>query len=287
MKWLFFKLLMVLLMLFSLNSCKTINIKEQDAFDAKKTVTADLLKSTGIAVDEITFQPDDTTLIHAWYLTREDARGTVLYLGGNGFLLAIAGDILGSIYEQGMNVFAFDYRGYGQSSGRPSVDGLKHDAQAAYQYITTQKQIHPDQLIIHGHSMGSMLALWLANQNPAAGVVLESPVTDVKDLTDRLVPFFLKPFISFKLDEELLQVSNREEIKKLEKPVLIITGEDDQVTPKEMAEDLYKKAVVSRKNLYIIEDGGHNDLPLKNVYKEQLAIFYNGLLEPGLTRQEK
>ena len=264
----------LILLLFS---CTTIPIRERDAFDAKRTVTADDLRRRGMALQEITFSSDDTVQLKAWYLSREDARGTVLYLGGNGFLLAISEEILSAIHAQGMNVFAFDYRGYGRSSGKPSVQGLKKDVRAAYAYLTGQLGVSPDRLVIHGHSLGTVFTLWLANQNQAAGVVLESPFTDAKDLTNRLVPTLLKPFVRFDIDEALLEDSNLEQITRLQKPLLIVTGADDPITPKVMAEMLYQRATVKDKNLVIIDKGGHNDLPVIETYRHALSDFYKSL----------
>lgn len=268
------RLLIIFLMGVVSLSCTTIKIQERDAFDAKKTVTANDFAREGIKIDELYFNSDDTTRIRAWHLQHEKPKGTVLYLGGNGFLLAISRDILTSIYNQKVNVFAFDYRGYGQSAGKPSVKGIKRDAQSAYNYIIEKVRVQQQNLIIHGHSMGSFFALWLANNNPAAAVVLESPITNVEDLTDRLVPWMVKPFISFEIDPQLANENNLTEIIKLQKPVLIISGENDNITPKGMAETLYEEAKVFEKELVIIEDGGHNNLPLNMDYQSELKIFY-------------
>jgi fermentation-respiration switch protein FrsA (DUF1100 family) len=58
-------------------------------------------------------------------------------------------------------------------------------------------------------------------------------------------------------------------------PLLIITGQNDQITPKEMAEELYETAIVEQKSLTIIENGGHNDLPVKAEYKKVLNEFFS------------
>ena len=264
-------------------SCTKIKIEESDAFDAKKTVTVDYFREKGIALEEVSFCSDETATLNAWYFTQDRARGTVIYFGGTGFLLAISGDIIMSIFEQGMNVFAFDYRGYGESTGKPSVQGLKRDVKAAYDYLSNRQEVNPDKLILHGHSMGTIFAVWLANNNDAAGVVLESPITDAKDLTQGFVPNLLRPFISFDIDEALLELSNLREIGRLQKPVLIITGSDDKITPMAMAEKLYKKAKISEKKLYIIDGGGHNDLPLRKEYKKELFAFFQKTLGENQT----
>lgn len=268
-------------------SCTTIKIQEKDAFDAKKTVSAVDFKQKGIDIEELYISSDDTTKIRAWYLKQENSKGTVLYFGGNGFLLAIAGDIIGCIFEQGMDVFAFDYRGYGKSSGNPTIQGLKLDAQAVYDYLVKKRNVNPEQLIVHGHSMGTFFSLFTVNNNESKGLVLESPITDAEDLTNRLVPSLVKPFVLFEIDDALRQESNLKQIEKLQIPVLIITGANDNITPKEMAEVLFEKAETQDKKLYIIEKGGHNDLPLKIEYKKELARFYSKILKDDRPTKNK
>ncbi len=264
----------ILLTVFIL-SCTTISINERDAFDAKRTVTIDDFRRNGIAIELITFKSGDTLPLKGWYLSHPQPRGTVLYLGGNGFLLAISQDILTAIYKQKMNVFAFDYRGYGQSSGEPSIAGLKDDAWSAYNYLIETKNTEPERLIIQGHSLGTFLALWLANRMPAAGLILESPLTDAEDMTDRLIPWFLDPFISFEIDPVLRRESNTSAIKNLKNPLLIVSGINDKITPVGMAEKLYETAQVNNKKLVLIENGEHNNLPLTPKYRNAINDFYD------------
>jgi hypothetical protein len=222
----------------------------------------------------VSFSSDTAVTLKGWFLQHPDARGTVLYFGGNGYLLAISYDMLMANYRHGMNVFSFDYRGYGQSSGEPSIDGLKRDAVAAYDLVTQELGIPSDRLILHGHSLGSFLALYISTQREVKAVVLESPVSDVKDWTNKMVPFLLKPFVRFEIDEALTKESNLEMIRNLNKPLLIVTGKQDKITPVEMSKTIFESAVIDRKKLVIVEDGGHNDLPGKPAYLNALAAFY-------------
>ena len=260
-------------------SCVTIPIRERDAFDNKKTVTLEELTRQGLSVASVTLFPDDSTFLRGWWLTRPDAMGTVLYLGGNGFLLTISKDILTAIYGQKVNVLAFDYRGYGESRGMPTVAGLKRDALAAYHWLVQEKKIAPEKLVLHGHSIGTFMALHVASKNPAAGLVLESPITNAKDLTGKMVPWILKPLVNFKIDAALLQDDNRIMVTGLSLPVLLITGAEDKITPSSMAKELYDKSASPEKTLRIIPRGGHNDLPLFIEYRNEIGGFYRIVLQ--------
>jgi fermentation-respiration switch protein FrsA (DUF1100 family) len=266
---------LALLCIAFLLSCTTIDIREADAFAGKKTVDAADMRQRGMPLREFYLAVNDSVNLRVWHLENPAAGATVLYFGGNGFFLAISGDILSAIYDQGVSVLAFDYRGYGKSTGTPSVAGILEDANTVYQYLRRDQALTAEQIIIHGHSMGSALALWLANRQPVAAVVLESPLTDAEDVMGRLVPTLLKPFIRVQIDSSLLEVSNLREIERLQQPLLIIGGEKDQITPPEMAELLYGKAPVSDKDILLLPTGDHNNLPLLNAYRQKLSQFYS------------
>jgi fermentation-respiration switch protein FrsA (DUF1100 family) len=122
--------------------------------------------------------------------------------------------------------------------------------------------------------LGSFIASYVATQREAAGLVLECPITHAKDWTGRLVPWLLKPLVRFDIDPALLENNNLERLSTIEMPLLIFAGEEDQVTPPGMAEELFEAAKSRHKQSVIIEQGGHNDLPQKEAYRNGLKAFY-------------
>jgi esterase/lipase len=186
--------------------------------------------------------------------------------------------IIKSIIDQYVNLLVFDYRGYGENPGSPTVSGLKTDGLAAHDFLINEKQIDPQKLIIHGHSMGGTIASYVASERQAAGLVLECPITDTKDWTGMLVPWFLKPFVKFEIEPSLLENSNINRLSMIEKALLIFAGSNDQVTPSRMAEKLFETAKSGDKQLKIIENGGHNDMPQRNEYRKALNEFYKKIL---------
>ena len=260
-------------------SCTTIELTEQDAFDVKRTIDAQWFQDRDYGFETVTFTSGDSLELNGWFIRHPQARGTVLYCGGNGFVRVTSHHIIRSIIERRVNLLVFDYRGYGKNPGEPSVRGLQLDALGAYEFLTAERNIAPESLVIHGHSLGSYIAAFLADSKPATGLVLESPITDAKDWTGRLVPWFLKPFVKFDIEPVLLENSNTARLAELQLPLLIIAGDDDPVTPASMAETLYDVAASDPKELVIIENGGHNDLPTRQVYFEALDQFYSTVFE--------
>lgn len=263
-------------------SCTTIDITEQDAFDNHRTVTPESFRSDVFMLTETQITSSDGETLNAWWFTQEDAEATVLYFGGNGFLLVKALPWIRHFEQLPVNVLMFDYRGYGLSSGSPSVDGLINDSRSAFTYLTESQGVNEDSIILHGHSMGSFMAARLANDTNAAGYILESPISNVREWTRGLVPWLLRPFIRFSVDDAIGSQNNVKNVETTQMPLLIVTGRDDQVTPKMMAKKLYESSASPLKSLEIIPNGGHNDLPEFQEYTRSYREFLQSLF-PDLT----
>ena len=83
--------------------------------------------------------------------------------------------------DLGINLFAFDYRGFGESSGTPDERGLYDDATASYQFLIRSLGVPPERIVLFGHSLGSGVAIELASRVPAAGLIVEGAYTSVVD----------------------------------------------------------------------------------------------------------
>ena len=268
-------LIILILLILTINSCTTVHIRERDAFDVKRTISTTYFNNQNLELTEVTFPTSDSLALNGWFIKNSNARGTILYFGGNGFVRVASYHIITTLLQQPVNLLVFDYRGYGQNPGVPSVEGLKLDGLAAYDYLSTEEKIAPNSIILHGHSLGSFIATFVATQRSAAGLILECPITDAKDWTKRLLPWFFKPLVKFDIDPVLLANSNLKRIQTLELPLLFLAGEKDNITPASMTEKLYETAISNHKQIKIIEDGGHNDLPQQQAYQQELTTFLN------------
>ncbi len=263
--------------LFVLQACTTIEISEGDAFDAHRTITPATFNISPFTLNEIEMETEDGETLNGWYLTRETAKATVVYYGGNGFLMVKSRPLIQAYANMDVNLLLFDYRGYGLSSGDPTVDGVKADARRAYEYADEQRSSDGQSMIVHGHSMGAFLASKIAGENNVGGYILESPVSEVKQWTKRVVPWILRPFVRFDIADEIAAQSNLENVSKVESPLLIIGGTGDEVTPFSMAEDVYAASASESKKLVEIEGGTHNDLPTYSKYRDELKDFVQDL----------
>lgn len=258
-------------------SCATIDITERDAFDAQRTVTPETFNIEPYRLHDITLQTEDGEGLDAWFLERDDAQATVVYYGGNGFLMVISRSLIEAYRDIPVNIMLFDYRGYGRSTGTASVRGLQTDSRVAYNYARSGAPSPQETIIVHGHSMGSFLAAIITDENEVAGYILESPITEVNQWTRRLVPWIARPFVRFRIDQPIQEQNNLERVARISAPVLITGGAFDDVTPFRMATELHEASASSQKRLVEIAGAKHNDLPRFRQYREALATFYAGL----------
>lgn len=266
-------IILTITILLSVISCTTIEITESDAFDAHRTITPATFDVNAFNFQQHTIETEDGESLDAWFLQRDDAVATVLYLGGNGFLMVKSRPLIQAYATLPVNLLLIDYRGYGLSSGDPTVKGVQEDARSAYRFITSDAVPQTDKIFVHGHSIGSFLSALITEENSVDGYILESPVTDVNQWTKRLVPWIMRPFIRFQIDEDVKAQSNSEKVASITTPLLIMSGTADDVTPIRMAEELYEKSFSTQKKIVKISGGGHNNLPNTTIYRQSLREF--------------
>ena len=188
----------------------------------------------------------DSEQISAIYLPNPKAAYTLLYIHGNAEDLGDVRFLLERLHSWGFSVFAYDYRGYGTSDGMPSERNAYQDANAAYNYLTQQLKVSPNQVIVYGRSVGGGSATELANRHPVAGLILESTFTSAFRV---VVPFPLLPFDKF---------PNLVKLRKVRCPVLVMHGQADLTIPFQHGERLYQAAPQPKEFLWVAE-AGHNN----------------------------
>lgn len=155
----------------------------------------------GIPYEFIHFGPDEsaTPQLTGWWIPSAPngryAQTTLLFLPGADGSLVNSIPTLATLHNLGINVFAFDYRGYGQSAAtHPNQQNMTHDAEAAWQYLTTSRKIPGQQLIPYGTGIGAPLAAYLAATHPPIpALILDAPQADLldaarRDPRSRLIP---------------------------------------------------------------------------------------------------
>jgi hypothetical protein len=232
-----------------------------------------------LTFEKVSFKTADDVKLFGWYIPAENAKYTVLFCHGNGGNIAHRLDTINFLNELGLNCFIFDYRGYGKSRGKPTEQGTYFDAEAAYIWLTENKKIPPQQIIIFGRSLGGSIGAYLAGKVPCKGIVLESTFTSYVDMGRKFYPYMpVKLFASF-------SYRTIDYIKQINVPMLIIHSRNDELVPFEFGLRLYDAANEPKEFIEI--DGSHNDgfLFSGELYKQAWQTWLKKL--PQLTPETK
>jgi fermentation-respiration switch protein FrsA (DUF1100 family) len=215
---------------------------------------------SGVKFDKVTLPLNGDQLAGWWVPSEEPQAKTLLYLHGNAANVAANLQQVLRLRSTGLNVFIIDYRGYGESTGGPPREKLLYeDAERAWKYLVTERNIPPADVAIYGHSLGGAIAIDLASKHPEAGVLItESTFTSIADAADR-PPFCYLP-IRLIVTERFDSISK---IGSIHLPKLILQGDDDTMLPPRMARQLYD-AAPEPKQLALIPGGGHEDSAVAN-----------------------
>ena len=170
----------------------------------------------GMDYEEINLDTTDGEHLHAWYIPHSQARATLLFAHGNAGNISHRLDSIQVFHDLGLNVLIFDYRGYGQSTGKPGENGTYRDAEAAWAYLTETRGIDPGKIILFGRSLGAAVIADLATRTEPAGVILESAFLSVPDMAATIYPWLpVRWLASYRYD-------NGDKVTRITQPLLII-----------------------------------------------------------------
>lgn len=205
----------------------------------------------GLAFEAVRIETPDGETLAGWFVPASKARGTLLYLHGNGGNIGHRLDRIEVFHRLGLNVFIIDYRGYGTSTGRPGEEGTYRDALAAWTYLTQRKRLTPERIVLFGESLGGSIAAWLAARHAPAGLVLYASFTSVPDMARALYPMFPATWLA------RYRYDTRTALGSVTSPVLIMHSPEDEIVPFSHAQALLASAR-GPKRLVALR-GGHNE----------------------------
>ncbi len=199
--------------------------------------------------------------IYGYFIRSSDPAQTsvVLYNHGNRDHLQFYWDRAEHFYVMGLNVFIYDYQGYGMSEGTTSEEGIYSDATAAYQYLRTTKGFADSSIAVYGFSLGGAPATYLASTvfTPRR-LVLEAAFASTTALVQS--GSLLDIPSSFVMEGEF---NNAERIKRVTSPVLIIHGIDDTFIDMEKNGKVNFRNANEPKRFIAVSGAGHSDIPVK------------------------
>ncbi len=227
-----------------------------------------------LAFEDIFMATDDGHTIHGWFVPHDSAWATHVFCHGNATNISHRLEILRMFHSLKLNVFLFDYRGYGRSDGKPSEQGTYRDAMAAWRYLVEERGIPADQIIIHGQSLGGGVASWLASRVTPKALIIESSFTSIPDIAKKFYPFLPVKLLS------KYQYSTKNRIKKISCPILIIHSPEDNLIPYSHGRRLYELANPPKQFVEI--KGPHNSgfIESEGIYMGGISDFFETYLRP-------
>ena len=227
--------------------------------------------------DSITITCKDKVNIHAWFV-KANANPhfcrTILFFHGNaGNIGARLPNIEVLVKRLNCNVLIIDYRGYGNSEGVPSEEGLRLDAEATLEYALNREDINNDRIFLFGRSLGGAVAAQLAMSkgNSIKGVILENTFTSIGDMVDQLMPMvaLFKRFI------QRIFYPTIDRMDKITNHLLFVRGMQDEIVPSDHTQRLFNKATkAASKTVYECPNGDHNNT-WKIGGEDYIAAFKN------------
>lgn len=209
---------------------------------------------------EITTE-DGETLVGWWVPGDGSGDGVILYCHGNAGNIGGRVHLLPNLRSLGHDVLIFDYRGYGESSGRPTVAGTRLDIQAVWNYLVGERGHAPGQIVLWGRSLGGAIAIDQAARASEAGtppraLIVESSFTSTLDIGSELYPWLPVRWFERKLD-----YPSRERIGRVAAPILLAHSPDDELIPASHGDALLEaaRAGLAPNTAFVQLDGGHNE----------------------------
>ena len=206
--------------------------------------------------ERIAVTTSDGVRLFGWYLPPNPAPlpgatapGLIWFYGNMETVEGIAPMIL-ALRPDGVAVLILDYRGYGQSDGKPSEAGVYRDGEAAWEALTSRPEIDAGRVAVYGRSVGSTIAIHVAVHRPVRAVILDSPFS-----TGRAMAAYHYWWLPTSLMR--MSLDNIGQARKLTQPLMVFHGGEDRIVPIQMGRAVAQAG--RAEDLVVIPGAGHND----------------------------
>ena len=226
-------------------------------------------RQVGLEFEDVSFSTRDGVRLNGWFIPHRSAQSTLIWFHGNAGNISHRVENIKLLHDKvKVNIFIFDYRGYGRSEGRTSEEGTYLDGEAAIDFVQKQFGTEPKNIILFGRSLGAAVAAEMANRSASQGLILESPFVSVREMARIVFPFLpIGPLLQTRYDV-------REKIQKIKTPLLVLHGDRDEVVPFTQGKMVFD-AAPEPKRFFTIAGARHNDTYLigGEPYFQQLQSF--------------
>ena len=233
-------------------------------------------KACGITPENVYFKSDNGNKLNGLIYKLAGAKRIALISHGNSGNILQRAFLAEKLLNNDCSVFAYDYSGYGRSEGETSIEGMAQDGDGAYKYLLSQNY-KPEQIILFGESIGTLVSGELARRHESAAVILECPLYSLRAIACKMLPY-LQIYPEWLWLTPGTHFDNSSAFKNQHPPLLLIAGTADHLTPIEQSDQLFA-AVSQPKQMIRIDGASHGDKVMMSspLYKQGLAEFMKSL----------
>jgi len=207
-----------------------------------------------------------------WWVPLEDARGVVLFSHGNAGNIADRLESIGLLRSFGLSVACYDYGGYGRSTGAPSEKRACADARAVWRWLTEERGVAPEDIILFGRSLGGAVTADLAPEVKPAGVVLESTFLSAAAVGRRSFPWLpLRLILKHPFESD-------RKVGRIQAPVMVIHSPEDRVIPYTHGRRLFELAAEPKRFVEIRGDHNTGFVESEDAYRAAWEDFLRDVL---------
>jgi fermentation-respiration switch protein FrsA (DUF1100 family) len=227
---------------------------------------------TRFKYEDVSFDSADGTKLHGWFVPYPKSRRAILYCHGNGEDVSALAELAMMLNETvHASVFFFDYRGYGQSQGRPDEAGCIADGNAAQHWLAKRMGHQLNDVVLMGRSLGSAVAVALAADNGARALVIENAFPTMTDVAAWHYPWLPVSWIMSNRYDNLRRIQHYDGL------LLQSHGTQDELIPISFARRLFDSSPSPDKRWLEFPSIGHNSAMPRRYY-DKLSSFLDDAL---------
>ena len=222
-----------------------------------------------VDISRVKIKTKDNIDLISWYHNKNPINyKTILFLHGNAGSLENRIHKINHFKDMKVNFLIIAWRGFSGNKGKPTEKGLYEDARSAVAWLKS-KNIKERNIIIYGESLGTAVAVEIAQNRNFAGIILESPFTSMTDAGKNKYPFLpIKLLLKDKYESD-------KKIKNINIPILIMHGKVDKIVPFNMGRKMYELA--NKPKYFYFSDYDNHMMEYNKKLLNSLKSFIYGL----------
>ncbi|PPR41830.1 MAG: hypothetical protein CFH22_00373 [Alphaproteobacteria bacterium MarineAlpha5_Bin12] len=219
-------------------------------------------------VNEVFLNVSDNIKLLNWLAEPKPNKPLIIYFHGNSFDIGERAYRIKEYIDEGYGVLLHAYRGFSGNSGKPSEDIIYSDSKILIKWIMKKLSINEKNIILYGESLGTGVAVHLAQNKNYMGVVLEAPFTSISEIAQKMYPIYPVKYLIWDKFDNLSKINN------ILSPLLILHGKKDEVVPFEMGKKIFEQYNQKKKKVFI-DEAMHNNLYEYGIAKEVINFIKN------------